>query len=109
MPKVAARSGAVLIALAAARGDRVDLGTPDADILERVVGQPLRRMARIPDSEIALNASDDIADMIPKSRVRQRLPIGFVVKPLTLSHSAGVIFLTVTLKVQMWPSGSLAR
>ena len=33
----------------------------------------------------------------------------FVVKPLTLSHSAGVIFLTVTLKVQMWPSGSLAR
>ena len=32
-----------------------------------------------------------------------------VVKPLTLSHSAGVILLTVTLKVQMWPSGSLAR
>src|SRR5262245_6398261 len=33
----------------------------------------------------------------------------FVVKPLALSHSSGVILFSVTPKVQIWPSGSRAR
>src|SRR4051794_17833631 len=32
-----------------------------------------------------------------------------VVRPLALSHCSGVILLSVTPKVQIWPSGSRAR
>lgn len=58
---------------------------------------PARLLSKQLDDATTISIRQGLQSFVERSPQSSRL---FVVKPLALSHSAGVIFFTVTLKVQ---------